>query len=143
MTTPHPTGFVLKQLRLTGPSVPKAAIDFDFGLNAVVGPSDTGKTFIVQCIDFMLGASTPPKRIPEAAGYDTAHLELEVTSGERLVLQRSLSGGAFRLTRGDETITLKENHQAENEDTVSHLLLSLTGLTARRCERTHEVPLGL
>ena len=132
MAAANSRGFALKQLSLTGPGVPKAEVTFEQGLNVVVGPSDTGKTFIAQCIDFMLGASTPPKSIPEVDGYDTAHLELETAIGETLVLQRSLSGGAFLLSRGDETHPLKEAHEAENEETVSHLFLSLTGFTGQK-----------
>jgi len=131
-TTTSSNGFTLKQLCLTGKGAPKAEITFELGLNVVVGPSDTGKTFITQCIDFMLGASTPPKSIPEVDGYDTAYLELETATGETLVLQRSLSGGAFLLSRGGETFTLKEVHEAENEDTVSHFFLSLTGFSGQK-----------
>lgn len=132
MTTATPASFFLKTLTLAGPLVPDSEIQLSRGLNVVVGPSDTGKTFIAQCIDFMLGAGTLPKSIPEAKGYDTARLRLETTDGEELALDRSLSGGAFRLQRNGETTTLGEKHHADSEDTVSHLLLTLSGLTGRK-----------
>ncbi len=59
-------GFVITRLALTGPNRADAELLFRRGLNVVTGPSDTGKTFAFQCIDFMLGASTPPKAIREA-----------------------------------------------------------------------------
>ena len=40
-------------------------VRFNRGLNVVVGASNTGKTYIAQCVDFMLGGSRSPKEIPE------------------------------------------------------------------------------
>ena len=99
MRTQRPESFIMKTLTLVGASVPESEIQFSRGLNVISGPSDTGKTFIAQCINFMLGASTPPKRIPEADGYDTVRLKVETMGGEVLVLERSLYGGAFHLRR--------------------------------------------
>lgn len=132
MNALEPAGFFLKRLMLSGPSEVASEIRFSRGLNVIAGPSDTGKTFIAQCIDHMLGASTPLKRIPEAAGYDAARIEIETANGDEFALERSLDGGPFRLHRGGETTILGETHQADREDTVSHLLLSLTGLTGKK-----------
>jgi hypothetical protein len=125
----------MKTLTLVGASVPESEIQFSRGLNVISGPSDTGKTYIAQCINFMLGASTPPKKIPEADGYDTVRLKVETMGGEVLVLERSLYGGAFHLKRNGVLSTLGEKHQAENEDTLSHFLLSLTGLTGKKVRK--------
>lgn len=132
MTTHAAANFYLKKLSLTGPSKQEAEVQFSLGLNVVVGPSDTGKTFIAQCIDFMLGASKQPKRIPEAEGYDTVRIWVETVDGEVILLERSLSGGDFSLHRNGETITLGEKHSPNNDATISNLLLSLTGLTEKK-----------
>lgn len=126
------SGFILRRLALTGPGRDTASVEFERGLNVVSGPSDTGKTFIARCIDFMLGGSRPPKRIPEVEGYDTVLLDIEVADREVLSLRRSLSGGAFELTRDGESLVLKEAHEAGNDETVSHLLLSMTGLVGKK-----------
>lgn len=126
------SGFILRRLALTGPGRVAASVEFKRGLNVVSGPSDTGKTFIAQCINFMLGGSQPPKSIPEVEGYDTIMLDIEVADGEVLCLRRSLSGGAFKLTRTGDTVVLKDTHEAGNDETVSHLLLSITGLVDKK-----------
>lgn len=131
MISPHPLKFFLKTLVLSGPSVKDSEVHFFPGLNVVAGPSDTGKTYIAQCIDFMLGASSPPKKIPEAEGYDTASIQLVTEAGEELYLERSLNGGAFFLKRKSQNIILGEKHAADNDNTISHLLLTLTGLTGK------------
>lgn len=125
-------GFILRRLALTGPGRDTANVEFERGLNVVSGPSDTGKTFIAQCIDFMLGGRGPLKRISEVEGYDTVLLDIEVADGEVLSLRRSISGGAFELTRAGETTVLKEIHEADNDKSISHLLLSKTGLVGKR-----------
>jgi len=125
-----PLGFRLSSLTLVGPSVEAASVAFRRGLNVVTGPSDTGKTFIAQCINFLVGGD-PPKAIPEAQGYELARLELETDEGESLTLERSLRGGAFRLFRGGETTALAPKHNARDEKNVSRLLLALSGLDGR------------
>ena len=62
-------GFFIKRLELSGSAVEIKTIQFKKGLNVIFGSSDTGKTFIFQCINYMLGGSTPPKPIPESENY--------------------------------------------------------------------------
>jgi hypothetical protein len=127
-------GFVITRVSLRGPSAPAAEVEFRRGLNAVIGPSDTGKTFIGQCIDYALGSGKQPKRIPEAEKYDQVELALETADGSAAyVLQRGLEGGAIRCfgPGGKETV-LGERHRAGRADTVSGFLLQLCGLLERR-----------
>lgn len=128
------TGFQLDRLTLTGRGVPSAEVCFRAGLNVVSGPSDTGKTFIIQCIDFMFGASKTPKSIPEAERYDTVRLGIKVNGDTRAVeLERSLRGGEVKLRiegQGDRVLGAK--HTAGDKDSLSHYLLSLAGLSSKK-----------
>jgi hypothetical protein len=128
------TGFQLDRLTLTGRGVPSAEVRFRAGLNVVSGPSDTGKTFIIQCIDFMFGASTTPKSIPEAERYDTVRLGIKVNGDARTVeLERSLRGGEFKLRiEGQADRVLGAKHTAGDKSSLSHYLLSLTGLASKK-----------
>lgn len=126
-------GFKLIRLSLTGPGLTEATIPFVEGLNVIYGPSDTGKTFIVQCIDFIFGGKTVPKAIPEAKGYDRISLVISPwDSPEELELTRSMRGGAITLSaEGRPPRTLSQKHSAKNVDSVSRFLLSLTGLDGK------------
>lgn len=128
------TGFQLDRLTLTGRGVPSAEVRFRSGLNVVSGPSDTGKTFIIQCIDFMFGASKTPKSIPEAEGYDTVRLGIKVNADARAVeLERSLRGGEIKLRiEGQADRVLGAKHTAGDKNTLSHYLLSLSGLPSKK-----------
>jgi len=86
-------------IRFLGPNKAPAEFTFTKGLNILWGSSDTGKTFLVEAIDFMLGAGDPLKDIPERAGYDRVLLGLTI-AGKEYTLHRSINGGAFRLFDG-------------------------------------------
>lgn len=123
-------GFALRRLALIGPRLPLAELSFTRGLNVIAGPSDTGKSFIAQCIDYALGSGNAPKEIPEAEHYTTVILEIESNHDHRVyTLERSLRGGDVRLTtQGATDRILAAKHQGGKEDTVSQFLLVLSGL---------------
>lgn len=128
------TGFQIRRLTLAGRGVPNAEVQFREGLNVVSGPSDTGKTFIVQCIDYMLGGKDVPESIPEAAQYETVRLSLSVSADdEEVVLERSIRGGNFKLASpGKAEQHLLAKHSAANKDSVSQYLLGLAGLAEKK-----------
>lgn len=90
----------LLHITLWGPNVPLSTVEFGAGLTLVRGPSNTGKSFIVEAIDFMLGGKKL-KDIPERKGYSTALLGIELATGETVTLTRSVTGGAFSMYRSD------------------------------------------
>jgi len=121
---------------------------FSPGLNVVSGPSDTGKSYLVEAIDFMLGGQTPPRQIPESIGYDRAHLIIEARSGGRFELTRALAGGDFQLcelSAGDDVgnggvgdtaaVTLGGRHSASDPDNISTFLLRLVGLDQKKLRK--------
>lgn len=126
-------GFVLRRLAVTGRGRPEAALSFHRGLNVIVGPSDTGKTYIAQCLDFIMGSQTPPKSIPQAQGYTSLEVELESEDGSYSCrLQRGLTGGDIQLSSDGKNTILAAKHQAEKTDTVSYFLLGLSGLAGKK-----------
>jgi hypothetical protein len=131
----------LRHLTLIGAGVEPASIDFSDGLTAVTGPSDTGKSFIADAIDFMLGANAL-KEVPELRSYSTVLLGLHLSSGD-VTLSRAVSGGGFGLHRGDvrrgpvpvPEQTLSATHRPGADSSLSGLLLGAIGLTDRRVRR--------
>lgn len=134
------TGFQIRRLTLVGRGVPNAEVRFHEGLNVVSGPSDTGKTFIVQCIDYMLGGKDVPESIPEAAQYETVRLALDVSDGgDEVVLERSLRGGDFKLmSPGKADRHLSAKHSGGDKDSVSHYLLGLSALTEKKVRKNKQ-----
>lgn len=132
----------LNHLTFVGPEVSPAAIEFGPVLTLVRGPSDTGKSFIVDAIDFMLGANSL-KEIPERSGYTTVLLGLTLPDGETVTLSRSVRGGGFGLYRSDVRSTpvepfdenLAQRHDTRNTANISRFLLSAIGLDGSKVRR--------
>lgn len=125
----------LRSIRFRGPKT-AVELDFESGVNVICGASDTGKSFLADSIDFMLGGSAL-KEIPERAKYDQLRLCLAAIGDEEFNLQRSMSGGNFQLldlSEGDdaEPTTLKQNHAHDKTDNLSGYLLDKIGLLGKR-----------
>ena len=91
-------GFFVNWFRLTGPDREPAEVNLTPGLNVIWGASETGKSYIFSCIDFMLGCSEPPKAIKESRGYESGWLGITIRkTNERCILERGLRGGDFNL----------------------------------------------
>lgn len=85
----------LSEIRLTGVGVEDALIRFSPGPNVVTGDSDTGKSYLLRLVDYVLGADELTKVIDEAANYEVAWVEFR-DGDEILTLERHLSGGDVR-----------------------------------------------
>lgn len=122
-------GFWIDRLTLSGANVADAEVRFEPGLNVISGPSDTGKTFIIQCINYMFGGSNPPKPIPEAKQYEMVELGITTyDNSSKFTLKRSLRGGDFVLeAKGKKEEVLGAKHKSGDASTLSHFLLTLSG----------------
>jgi hypothetical protein len=128
-------GFFISRLVITGASVEPAELTFAKGTNVITGPSNTGKSYIVECIEFVLGSDDPPGvDIEEARGYDLAYVELTSYTDEVFTLERALGGGDVNLYRSKyddratvEATPLAVEAQTRKRDTLSKFILSLFG----------------
>lgn len=126
----------IKQLCFTGPLKEDACLTFHEGLNILFGASDTGKSFVQEAIDFMLGGGEALRDIPERVGYDRIWLTLAKADSTEVTLARSTEGGDFNLYEGRHSKvpdgirpeTLKAKHDAKKNSNISTFVLSLVGL---------------
>ena len=127
----------LRELRLVGPGKEPAQLRFEPGANIVSGDSDTGKSYMLRCIDFVLGADEMTKVIEEAAGYDRVLLEFENEKNEFLTLGRPLGGGDILVYKqpinaihdGGETVAWRRYGKSTAPD-VSSIVLAFAGMPA-------------
>ena len=124
----------LRRIAFSGPEK-NAELTFVSGVNVICGASDTGKSFLAESIDFMLGGAQLPK-IPERVPYGKIALDLHANSDEIWQVSRSTSGGDFKLT--DLTLpespdgTLRQRHSHDKTDNLSGFLLDKIGLLSKR-----------
>ncbi len=85
--------FQLRKVVVRGRNVPDAGLTFVGGANILSGLSDTGKSYLVHCLDYIFGAETLNKRFRESEAYSQLLVEFANDEGEALTLQRPLAGG--------------------------------------------------
>jgi hypothetical protein len=139
------SGFRIRSLSFHGPNREPALLEFGRGLNVIYGASDTGKSFVVEVIDFMLGGRAPLRDIPERVGYDRVLMGIQtILGGMRYTFSRSADGGRFKVYPGLHTEPPREDieghelgdqHSDRNVDNLSFFLLMLCGLAGRRIRR--------
>lgn len=127
-------GFKINKLILTGEYVNSKSISFKKGLNLLVGPSNTGKTYVFQCIDFVLGKSKLPKNIKLSNGYEYAHLEIEeYSSGKISTISRSLIDSEYQYYPNtsfiniNNTVPIPLDSKLSKNKNISSLILNLCG----------------
>ena len=133
----------ISHLAFLGPKRPPASVTFEPGLNVVCGASETGKSYIVDTIDFMLGGGETPRDVSERAGYDRVRLLVESDGWPPLGLERSIEGGNFSAfeeqlfdgTPETKPKVLREKHSAARSDTLSHALLERLDLDEKLLRR--------
>jgi archaellum component FlaC len=116
-----------------------AELTFSNGVNVICGASDTGKSFLAESIDFMLGGSEL-RGIPERTPFGEIQFDLDMTSGEQWRFYRASSGGNFKarnLLDEDAAVeVLKKDHSHGKTDNVSGFLLDKIGLLGKRILRS-------
>jgi len=127
----------LRRIAFSGPDK-SSEMTFYNGVNVICGASDTGKSFLAESIDFMLGGSKL-RDIPEGTPYGEVQFDLNVTSGEKWRLFRSTSGGNFKandlVNEDTEDKVLKEKHAHDKTNNLSGFLLDKIGLLGKRILR--------
>ncbi|MGL6076775.1 MAG: hypothetical protein ACRC8S_21695 [Fimbriiglobus sp.] len=133
----------LRSLSVTNGTLPPAELSFRPGLNLIVGASDTGKTYIFEIIDFMMGAKDGLRAIPESAGYERVAMTFEPSEGAPFTLRRAVGGGAFALSEfsngldqvATATRTLSQTHSTDPQGSLSAYLLHLIGIGNREIRK--------
>ena len=71
--------FYIESIAAHGSGKNDAIVSFGEGLNIIQGYSDTGKTCVVKCIDFIYGSSEKP--FDKNTGYNRVSMRIVTPSG--------------------------------------------------------------
>jgi hypothetical protein len=125
---------IIRSLTVSGENKVSSALFFERGANIVVGASDTGKSYVVQCIKFILGAEDPPKPIDESTGYTTLTVQFENDDGSGFTLTRELSEKApiYLYEPGCSPRKLKTKHQFGDLNNLSNYFLHKISLSDKK-----------
>lgn len=125
--------FHISRIAASGEQVEYSSISFKDGVNFIVGPSNTGKSYVIGCIDFMFGGKEVPFTRDDT-GYDTISMTLESDDGDTIVATRKIEEGDSG-DRGSNIVTVettlpdvKATEFKISDNSYSDLLLSLMGI---------------
>jgi len=134
--------FMLTKLVVTGNGLEPAVIEFKTGLNVITGPTSTGKSFIFDCINYMLGGQSLDRKPPEATTYDKIYLEIRANNNICYTLERAINGGQYNLfeTKYENinSVTPKlllAKLDKDNEDNISTFFLNLCNLSNKEIRK--------
>ena len=134
----------IDRLLYLGPDKTTVGVELKPGLNVLCGASESGKSFVVETIDFMLGGASDLRDLPERAGYDRVVMQISLSDERAFTIQRALQGGSYlwRAGRHDQLAptdeVLRPTHDAEKDDNLSVRILSILGLGRPKLRRQKE-----
>jgi DNA repair exonuclease SbcCD ATPase subunit len=124
---------IIDRINVKGEGKETATIELKKGLNVIAGASNTGKSYIVECLQFIFGASSVPKRINESKGYTSVEVSFQDNDGTTFILARELRDGAeitcTEVDKDNLKTVLKPKHTGKNN--LSDFMLKKIGLSDR------------
>ena len=87
-------GFWISSITVAGhPTRRDSSVGFESGLNVIYGPSNSGKSWVLQCIDYVFGLKADEFVLDENSGYTEVRMGVRTAQGS-LTLSRSIGEGA-------------------------------------------------
>lgn len=129
-------GFYIKTITAFGKNKRDAVVEFNEKLNIITGYSDTGKTCILRCVDFIFGRKTPP--FDASTGYEGVRLVAMTDKGtitfSRLLGKNQVEVSSLNpeIESGIYDINYKKN---QKKPVLNELWLKLIGIN-----EPHTVP---
>lgn len=117
--------FHIERLIVTGSGKEPSILEFKKGLNIVCGPSDTGKSYVLECIDYLFGSGNI--RFDRGTGYDFVKLTVATENG-RITLERQLDTKKIKVHSTDPDIESGNYGTSGKKNNISDLWLQLIGI---------------
>lgn len=129
-------GIYIKSVTAYGVGKRDAIVEFTDGLNIITGYSDTGKTCIARCIEYVFGSDMLP--FDESTGYEGVKMTISSCNGD-VTLDRSIGKKSVVVTSlnpdiNSDTYSIDYNKN-QKKPVLNNLLLSLIGINEE-----HKVP---
>lgn len=124
--------FYIEKLVVSGGGHENSVIEFVPGFNLVVGPSNTGKSLIMDCIDYAFGftpkSDKPSKIVDNRNGYEKISMHLRTNAGS-VVLERKIGDTKISVSGTDSTIE-HDSYSVSNsaKKSINTVFLQLLGI---------------
>lgn len=124
--------YFITHIGASGEGVRYSSVEFKDGVNIIHGASNSGKSYLINCINFMFAGEIPFTR--NSTGYDTISMQMQSTDGYTVSMERKIVDGksgdiganSIRVTSTDPCIP--EGEYSISQFEYSDLLLRLMGI---------------
>lgn len=134
--------FYIDKLTVSGGGHKTTVIDFKSSLNFILGPSNTGKSLVMDCLDYAFGftpkKNRPSKIVDNNYGYERIALHL-VTANGTVILERKIGDTKIAVSGTDPTVdhgTYSVGHKAKKN--INAVYLHLLGIDEVHSVRSAE-----
>lgn len=121
--------FFIEKIIVTGSGKTDSLIELSNGVNIIYGPSNTGKTYIVKCIDYIFGSDKEP--IDTSTGYQYVKIVVNTMRG-KLTMSRKIGENKIQVDSTDSKISsgkyASKASRNNYEKTINSIWLSLIGI---------------
>lgn len=121
--------FYIQKIIVTGSGKMDSIIELSNGVNIIYGPSNTGKTYIVKCIDYMFGSEREP--IDVSMGYQYVKIIVKTECGT-ITMSRKIGEKNIEVNSNDKNISsgkyATKASRTNYDKTINSVWLSLIGI---------------
>lgn len=121
--------FYIERIIVTGSGKTDSIIELSNGVNIIYGPSNTGKTYIVKCIDYMFGSEREP--IDISTGYQYIKIIVRTQCGT-ITMSRKIGENKIEVSSNDNNVLsgkyATKASRTNYEKTINFVWLSLIGI---------------
>lgn len=121
--------FYIERIIVTGSGKTDSIIELSNGVNIIYGPSNTGKTYIVKCIDYMFGSEREP--IDISTGYQYIEIIVRTQCGT-ITMSRKIGENKIEVSGKDNNVLsgkyATKASRTNYDKTINSVWLSLIGI---------------
>lgn len=121
--------FYIEKIIVTGSGKTDSIIELSNGVNIIYGPSNTGKTYIVKCIDYMFGSEWEP--IDISTGYQYIKIIVRTQCGT-ITMSRKIGENKIEVSSNDNDVPsgkyATKASRTNYDKTINSVWLSLIGI---------------
>lgn len=121
--------FYIEKIIVTGSGKTDSIIELSNGVNIIYGPSNTGKTYIVKCIDYMFGSEREP--IDISTGYQYIKIIVRIQCGT-ITMSRKIGENKIEVSSNDNNVPsgkyATKASRTNYDKTINSVWLSLIGI---------------
>lgn len=121
--------FYIEKIIVTGSGKTDSIIELSNGVNIIYGPSNTGKTYIVKCIDYMFGSEWEP--IDISTGYQYIKIIVRTQCGT-ITMSRKIGENKIEVSSNDNNVPsgkyATKASRTNYDKTINSVWLSLIGI---------------